>query len=83
MTYLVAFTPATVCPLLAHEEVTCPASRLACLVCLASKLIALQSEHRCISKANTPKAYPTTFWLLSIMQKFYTALYCFAVDKVR
>ena len=59
--YLVALTPSAVCPLLAHEEVTCPASRLACLICFADKGKAFQGKHRCISKANTPGTHPTAF----------------------
>src|SRR5258708_31349574 len=83
MAYLVTLTPSTVCPLLAHEVVTCAASRLPCLVCFTSKGKALQSKHRCISKANAPRAHPTAFRLLNIFQKLDTAPNCFAVDKVR
>jgi hypothetical protein len=67
--------------LLAHQVVTGPTNRVACLVCFTGKAKALQSEHRCIGKANAPIARPTAFGLLNIMQKFYTARRCFAVDK--
>ena len=67
MAYLVALTPPTICPLLAHQEVTCSTNRFAFLVCFASKAKALQREHRCISKANPPIAHPTAFGLLNTM----------------
>jgi hypothetical protein len=80
--YLVALTPATICPLLAHEEVACPVSRVACLVCFTDKGKALQGEHRRISKANAPRAHPTAFGLLDDMQKRHGAPYGFAVGKI-
>ena len=83
MAYLVALTPATVRPLLAHEEVTCPASRLACLVCFTDKGKTFQGEHRRISKANAPRTHPTAFRLLDSMQKGNSTLYCIASDRAR
>ena len=83
MAYLIALTPATVRPLLAQEEVTRSASRLACLVCFPNKGKALQGEHRCIRKANAPRAHPASFGLLKSIQKRYSTPYCFTVDKTR
>jgi hypothetical protein len=81
--HLVALTPATIYPLLAHEKVACPASRLACFIRLTNEGKALQGEHRRISKANAPRAHPTSFRELENMQKRYGALYCFSIMHVQ
>ena len=79
MAYLVALTPPAVCPLLAHEKVACPTSRLTCLVCLACERKTLQSKHRGVGKADTPRSHPTALRSLNSVQKRYSALYRFAV----
>ena len=67
VTYPLALAPTAICPLLAHEEVARPVRRLACLVRFTNEGKTLQGEHRRVGKANTPRAHPAAFGLLSGM----------------